>query len=154
MKAMVRIPLPGFTGGMEDIVIYYNSQLNRMIARRKVIPKITPNNDNFTAISKLAKTLGISDGFIDDCRKYVRLYNQKYRQQNRCLTSWNNVFFKMLLGLKKQRPELDLSTLTLELIYQLDLPVNTVAEAISAELLDNVRNWQDLVQEMGGELGM
>ena len=35
MKAYVKLMLPGFTGNMDDVVIYYNSHLNKYIAAGK-----------------------------------------------------------------------------------------------------------------------
>lgn len=44
MKAKLKVMLPGFTGNMDDVVINYNAKLNRVIARKKVKPKFTPEN--------------------------------------------------------------------------------------------------------------
>jgi len=35
MKAKVKLALPGFAGNMDDMVIYYNSKLNKLITKRK-----------------------------------------------------------------------------------------------------------------------
>ena len=58
MKASVKLALPGFTGKMDDMVIYYNSTLNKLIARKYVMPSRVPANDDFVAICKLIKNLG------------------------------------------------------------------------------------------------
>jgi len=40
MKAKLKVLLPGFTGNMDDVVIYYNSKLGKYIARKKVKPHV------------------------------------------------------------------------------------------------------------------
>jgi len=50
MKANVKIALPGYTGKMDDLVIYFNSQLNRLIARRLPTSGYVPDNSEFMAI--------------------------------------------------------------------------------------------------------
>jgi len=141
MKASVKLALPGFTGKMDDMVIYYNSTLNKLIARRYVMPTHVPSNDDFVAISKLVRNLRISEEYINDCRRYVKLYNQKYRRHNRALSSWNNVFFRLMMKLKKQFPELDLTTLTKDEIYANDYPCISIKRAVEAQLLDPLSDY-------------
>jgi len=144
MKAKVKIALPGYTGSMGDMVIYYNSTLNCLIARRKAEPKQVPSNADFIAIGRLAKTLNLAQGFIDDCRRYARLYNQKNRRRNRVLPAWNNVFYRMMMLLKKQNPGLNLVTLTKAEIISNVYPCLSIQRAVDGELLERVTGYQEL----------
>jgi hypothetical protein len=145
MKAKVKLALPGYTGKMDDMVIYFNSKLNCLVSRRYVKPAFTPSNNNFKAAVKLAKTLGISEGYLEDCRKYVTLYNSKNRRHGRSLSCWTNMFVRILLRLKQQFPELDLSSLTRQQILDSGYPCRTLAEAVEAGLLEKVNGYSLLV---------
>jgi hypothetical protein len=141
MKAKVKLALPGYTGKMDDMVIYFNSKLNCLVSRRYVKPKHSPSNTNFTAAVRLSKTLGISPGYLEDCRKYVTLYNSKNRRHGRSLSCWTNMLVRMLLRLQKFHPEIDLTTLTRQQIIENVYPCRTVTEAIGAGLLEKVNGY-------------
>jgi len=148
MKAKVRLALPGFAGNMDDVVIYYNSKLNRLMVRKKVMPKKTPSNTDFAAASRQVRMLGISAGYIDDCRKYLNLYNRKNRRHERSMMSWTNVFICLMLKLKKANPGLNLATLTKTDIYANDYSCISVARAVQSGLLEKVNGWQLLANEI------
>jgi hypothetical protein len=145
MKAKVKLALPGYTGKMDDMVTYYNSKLNCLVARRYVKPAHTPSNEDFTAAVRLAKNLCISAEYIEDCRKYVTLYNQKNRRHNRSLPSWTNVFVKMMLKMKKLFGEIDLTSLTRQEICENGYPCLTVAQAVETGLLEKVSGYESLI---------
>ncbi len=148
MKATVKLALPGYAGKMDDLVIYFNPMLNKLIARKWVKPAVTPANADFTAVSRLVKSLGISAGYITDCRRYVDLYNRKNRRRNRALFSWTNVFFRMMLQLKRRLPDLDLVSLTKAEIYAQEYPCISVAQAVQAGLLEKVAEFQQLDNQL------
>jgi len=140
MKAKVKIALPGYTGNMDDMVIYYNSTLNCLIARKKVIPKFTPNNKDVKDSFALARRLVLSHGFLDDCKAYIRLYNQKNRRKNRALTSWPAVWLKMMKSFIKQYPDIGLDNLSRDEIVSRQLPIRSIEAAIKAGYLEPVPN--------------
>jgi hypothetical protein len=148
MKAKVKLALPGYTGKMDDMVIYFNSKLNCLVARRYVKPKHTPANTDFRSAIRLAKSLELSAGYIQDCRNYVNLYNQRFRRQGRALCAWTNCFVKMLLQLKKHNPSLNLAALSRQEIVEQNYPVQTVRDAVEAGLLEKVSGYQDLASPM------
>ncbi len=144
MKAKLKIMLPGFTGNMDDVVIYYNSRLNKYIARRKVKPKFVPSNKDMKDIFALARRIRLSDGYKADCEQYIRLFNQKNRRHGRALSTWPNVFLKLMRAQKKACPELNYRTLKREEIVAWELPCNTVAASVRAGYLEPVPHCEDL----------
>jgi hypothetical protein len=148
MKAKVKLALPGYAGNMDDMVIYYNTRLNCLVARRKVTPKSTPSNACFRAAVRLAKTLGLSEGYIGDCRGYVLLYNRQNKRKGRSLNAWTNVFIRLLLGVAKQYPELDLATLTKQEIISQGYPCSTIRQGVEAGLLEKVNGFRELTAQM------
>jgi len=144
MKARLKVLLPGFTGNMDDVVIYYNSKLNKYIARRKVKPKFTPDNSIVKDLHAFRRRIRVSEAYLDDCREYIRLFNQKYRRQGRALSTWPNVYMKLMRALKDQYPELDFKVLTREQVLERQLPCRTVAAAVEAGYLEKVPGYETL----------
>lgn len=138
MKATLKVMLPGFTGNMDDVVIYYNSKLNKYIARRKVAPTFVPSNKDMKEIFALAKRIKISAGYHADCDEYIRRFNQKNRRQGRALSTWPNVFLKLMRAQKKARPDLDYNVLTREDILVKELPCRSIATAVRAGWLEQI----------------
>jgi hypothetical protein len=138
MKAKVKLALPGYAGNMDDMVIYYNSTLNCLIARKKVIPKFTPNNQDLQDIFAFGRKIGLSEGFKADCKEYIKAYNRKFRRSNRALSSWPALWLKMMKAQLVKNPELNLATLTREDVLSMDLPCNSIRTAVQAGLLERV----------------
>lgn len=138
MKAKLKVLLPGFTGNMDDVVIYYNSKLNKYIARRKVKPKYTPDNSIVKEMHAFRRRIGVTEAYLDDCREYIRLFNQKFRRQGRALSTWPNVFMKVMRAMKAQYPEINFKTLTREEILAQELPCRTIAAAVESGFLEKV----------------
>ncbi len=144
MKARVKLALPGYTGNMDDMVIYYNSVLNCLIARKKVIPRFTPNNQDVKSAFALAKRIKLTDAFLDDCRAYIRGYNQKNRRHHRALTSWPAVWMKLIKSMLKAYPDMDIDQLTREYIISAELPCGSIATAVEAGYLEPVSGYGKL----------
>ncbi|MDD2230052.1 MAG: hypothetical protein PHY48_11630 [Candidatus Cloacimonetes bacterium] len=144
MKAQVKLMLPGFAGNMDDVVIYYNAHLNKYIARRKVMPKFTPSNEIVKEIYAFARRIELSEAYKADCREYIKLYNRKNRRNGRAMSTWPNVFMKVMRATKKQYPELDFKTLTREDVETTCLPCICLAESVRAGYLEKVPNYDAL----------
>jgi len=144
MKAKVKLALPGYAGNMDDMVIYYNSTLNCLIARKKVIPKFTPNNQELQDIFAFGRKIGLSEGFKADCKEYIKAYNRKFRRSNRALSSWPAVWLKMMKAQLAKIPELNLVSLTREDVLAQDLPCKSLATAVKSGLLDKVPGFDGL----------
>ena len=148
MKAKLKVLLPGFTGNMDDVVVYYNSKLNKYIARKKVKPKFTPDHSLTQEMHAFRRRISVSDDYIEDCREYIRLFNQRFRRQGRAMSTWPNVYMKNMRALKSQYPELDFETLTREEVIERNLPCKTVAAAVEAGYLEKVPGCEKLSNEL------
>lgn len=148
MKAKLKVLLPGFTGNMDDVTIYYNSKLNKYIARKKVKPKFTPDHSLIQEMHSFRRRIKVTQGYLDDCREYIRLFNQKFRRQGRAMSTWPNVFMKIMRALKKNYPDIDFLTLTRDVVLEWDLPCRTVAAAVRAGYLEAVPGYEKLDREL------
>jgi len=148
MKAKVKMAIPGYTGKLDDIVIYFNSKLNCTIVRKRVKPVQSISNKDFKTAVKLINKLQVSEDFRQDCRDYVSRYNQKNRRHNRAYAAWTNLFIRIMLRLKNKYPDLDLASLTREEIYENDYPCRSVFKAVKNGLIDKVRDSQSLTHEI------
>ena len=144
MKPKVKMNIPQFDNKDGNYVIYYNSKLDKYIVRRKVVPKQTINNKLMKEIFNFAKRIGLSEEFLEDCRKYIQRYNRKNRSLGKVMSTWPNVFLKIMRALLKEYPNLDLKKLTKEEIIKKNLPCQSIASAIEAGYLNKVRDWQQL----------
>ena len=100
MKAKLKVLLPGFTGNMDDVVIYYNSKLNKYIAHRKVKPKFTPVHSLTQKMHAFRRRIRVSEAYLNDFRRYIELFNRKIRKQGRAMNTWPNVYMKIMRALK------------------------------------------------------
>lgn len=148
MKASVKLMLPGFTGNMDDVVIYYNSKLNKFIARRKVSPKQTPDTTMVKDIHAFRRRIGVTEAYINDCREYIKLFNRKYRKQGRAMIAWSNVYMKIMRALKQQYPDISFSSLSREEVMQRNLACKSVSDAVLAGYLDRVPGFERLNNEI------
>jgi len=136
--------LPGFTGNMDDVVIYYNAKLNKYIARRKVMPKFTPDNSIVREIHAFRRRIHVTEAYLDDCREYIRLFNQKFRKQGRALSTWPNVYMKVMRAMMRHYPDLNFRTLTRAEIMAGTLPCRTIADSVQAGYLEVVPGYEKL----------
>lgn len=144
MKAKLKIMLPGFTGNMNDVVVYYNSHLNKYITRRKVMPTFVPSNKDMKEIFALGRRIKISAGYKADCTEYIKRFNRINRRHGRALSTWPNVFLKLMRAQHQALPELDYKTLTREQIIAQNLPCRTIGIAVAAGYLEKVPGFEEL----------
>jgi len=60
------------------------------------------------------------------------------------MSTWPNVYLKVMREMLKDYPDLDLKKLTREEIIKKNLPCQSLTSAIQAGYLDKVRDWQKL----------
>ena len=144
MKPKVKMNIPKLDGNEEKYVTYYNSKLDKYISRRKVIPKPTINNELMKEIFNFAKRIGISEEYKEDCRKYIQRYNRKNRSLGKAMSTWPNVFLKIMRALLKEYPKKKKKKLTREEIIKKNLPCRSIASAIQVGYLNKVRDWKKL----------
>jgi len=95
-------------------------------------------------IFNFAKRIGISEEYKEDCRKYIQRYNSEYHSQGKPMSTWPNVYLKVMRDMLKNYPHLDIKKLTREEIIKKNLPCSSIAKAIEAGYLNKVRDWQQL----------
>ena len=144
MKPKVKMNIPRLDENEEKYVTYYNSHLDKYISRRKVIPKPSVSNAIMKGIFDFAKRIIISEEYKEDCRKYIQRYNREYHSQGKPMSTWPNVFLKVMREMLKNYPDLDIKKLTREEIIKKNLPSQSIASAIEAGYLNKVRTWQQL----------
>jgi len=148
MKATVKLALPGYTGNMDDLVIYYNSKLNKLIARKKRTSDYVPDNSITKEIYAFARRINLSADYKKDCDKYINAYNSKNRRNGKAMSSWPSVWMKVMRAQKKLIPDLDLNTLTREQAIEANLGCISVAKAVEAGFLENVPGHQKLTNQI------
>jgi hypothetical protein len=147
MKAKIKMTLPGYTGNMDDVSIYYNRHLNKMVARRKCgNPSHIPDQSVMREAFALARRVQPTEAYKDDARAYVRAFNSKNRSSGRSLNSWSNLWLKMLRAMLELNRGLQLGDLEREDL--LALPCRSIADAVRAGLLEKVPNWDKLEAEL------
>ncbi len=145
MKPKVKMNIPKLDGNEDKYVTYYNSHLDKYISRRKVMPKPSASNAIMKEIFDFAKRIIISEEYKEDCRKYIQRYNREYHSQGKPMSTWPNVFLKIMRATLKDYPDLDLKTLSKEDIVKQILPCRSIASAIEAGYLKKVRDWRKLI---------
>lgn len=145
MQPKVKMNIPQFDNKDGNYVIYYNSHLDKYISRRKVIPKPTVSNAIMKEIFDFAKRIGLSEEYKEDCRKYIQRYNREYHSKGKPMSTWPNVFLKIMRATLKDYPHLDLKKLSKEDIVKQILPCRSIASAIEAGYLKKVRDWRKLI---------
>jgi hypothetical protein len=145
MKVLFKHLIAGYTGKMDDAVIYYNKYLNKVIIRK--IGKLTlgAHHARFKAISQNIYSLHPSQGYKDDLYRYaLALRKQKAHRYDGILV-WNNLYSKIMYAMAKAYPEtVDLATLTRAQIETDNLPCRCVRLAVDADLLPWVKGYEAL----------
>jgi hypothetical protein len=145
MKVLFKHLIQGYTGKADDLVIYYDRRLNRVIIRKNVPVKLTQRHENFGLVTQNLHRLNLSQGYKDDFRVYTDLYSRLRTNYDNPVSSWYNLFIRMMYGLAKADPEhVDLKTITRLQIETDNLPCISVKSAIQAGLLPTVRNYERL----------
>jgi len=147
MKVLFKNMLSGYIGNADEMIYYYDSRLDRILARRK--PHIKPTAKNYTFGQIVKNLMGIrpSQAYKDDLISYSeRCFNVGEFGNVRPI--WNNLYMKIMFAMRDDYPHLDLLTLTREQILSLDLPCRTVGLSILAGYLPEVRNWQEFTGEI------
>jgi hypothetical protein len=145
MKVKFKNLIAGYTGKADDSVIYLHKETGQFIVRRR--PKVTlnPQNHDISNTSSNLRKIQPSEAYKNNLRTYIFAYRQARIRDRKHFISWSNVFYALLYEMQRQYPEqVDLKTLTREQIYDQDLPCKSVAGAVAAGLLPQVKDWEML----------
>lgn len=146
MKAKVRLALPGFAGNMDDMVIYYNSQLNCLITRKKPQVKNKINGSFGRDIYAFARRIHLSEAYKADCARYIKAYNIKNRRKGRALVSWPALWMKIMRAQARELPELNINQLSREQALEQNLSCISIARAVDAGYIERVGGYERLVE--------
>ncbi len=147
MKVIFKNYLAGYTGTVDGIIFYWDPRLQRIVARSKPKMRALPVHKTFGDTVRNLMAIDVSPGYRADLRSYAeRSYGLAEFKGIRPI--WNNLYLKIMHGLKRIDPSLDLISLTRAEIVSRDLPCRTVKRAVAAGLLPKVRGWETLEQEL------
>jgi hypothetical protein len=143
MKVYMKRNLAGYTGTVDQAIYYYNPKLGVTLMRPYVYPKLNQNNERIVSIMANLKLINPSEGYRNNLRDYVMYYNDSKDYGHRPLSSWNNVWLKIMYAMQKANPEtVNLRTITREQIYEQNLPCKTLKDAIDAGLVPAVTDYK------------
>jgi len=60
------------------------------------------------------------------------------------MSTWPNVYMKIMRSLKAEYPQIDFDTLSREKVIERELPCRTLAAAVEAGYLEKVRGYEEL----------
>lgn len=140
MKAKLKVMLPGFSGNMDDVVVYYNSHFNKYVTRRMLKPKVTADNTVVKEIPAFRRRIDVSAAYLDDCRDCIKRFNRRYRSQGREYSTWPNVFTKVMQAQLKANPKLSLTTLSRTDFLAHSLPCRSICTAVKEVYLETCQD--------------
>ncbi len=148
MKTTFKYNLQGLIGKMDDKIFYYHSGKREVYVRSYVKPKSNPAALRMRSVMLNLRLIQPSAAYVRDLKDYLILYNRLPENKNAQVITWMNLYLKIMFGMQRIFPEVDLATLTREQIFLSHLPCISVCEAVSAKLLPVVRNYQRLTSEL------
>ena len=147
MKVLFKHLLHGYLGRADDLIFYWDSRLQRVLARRMPKVKIGQHHLDFAATCRNLMAIHPSEDYKNDLRAYAER-SYKLPEFGGVRPLWNNLYLKLMYALKTPYPELDLQTLSRAYIELHDLPCRSVVRAVDAGLLPPVRDYQSLDAEL------
>jgi len=147
MKVVFKQMVSGYTGSVDGIIFYWDPRLQRILARSKPKVRINQNHIDFGKIAKNLMGIKPAERYKDDLRTYAER-TWKLPEFGGIRPLWNNLYLKIMYGMKKLDPSLDLETISRAQIQYHDLPCRTVRRAVEAGLLPPVRGYEELDSEL------
>jgi hypothetical protein len=147
MKVFFKHMVSGYVGSADDMIYYYDPRVGRILARRNPHTKATEKNHAFGRTVQNLMDLKPSRFYIDDLLSYAER-SYAAGMFNGMRPVWTNLYMKIMFAMARQDPHIDLLTLPRAEIVNQDLPCRSVARAVAAGLLPEVRNWHQLTAEM------
>jgi hypothetical protein len=147
MKVLFKNLIGGYTGKADNMILYYDRRLNKVIIRQAPKIKLTEKHEKFGSISKNLRKLNLSEGYKEDFKTYTDLYSRLRINYDHPVSNWYNLFLKLMYGMAKAK-SIDLRTITRAQIETENLPCISIKQAVEAELLPRVRNYEKLDNEL------
>jgi hypothetical protein len=142
MKVYFKNMLTGYSGKLDDAVMYYHEKADACILRS--LPEFVPNErtEKMKNIMANLQAINPSEAYKQDFKDYLLLYNELKQKGMRKAVTWSNLYLKMLYNLQKTNPQVELLTLSRAQILAENLPCGTVKAAIEAGLLPEVVDYE------------
>ncbi|HNW99975.1 MAG TPA: hypothetical protein PLE74_01645 [Candidatus Cloacimonadota bacterium] len=142
MKVKFRHAVKAFHGKFKTEGLVYCRYNNGALYLTRKYPFYTPSDQNHK-IGNAGRNLGklfrnIAVEYKNDLKTYAKLLVNYTDLSEKLPASCYVLFTKMMYGLQKKVPEIDLSTLTLDDILNNEYPVRNVVEAMQNGLLPGI----------------
>jgi ABC-type glycerol-3-phosphate transport system substrate-binding protein len=147
MKVTLKHRQHNYKGECDDLVYYTTRGSNQLFARRYVRPRYTAANQMIGNSGKHIKTLRPSEGYIQDLKHYIDLYNSRLWPDEPHLHNWYALFVRLMFAQAKAL-SIPIFSLTFELINAQQLPCRSVKTAVEAGLLMEVEGYERLENPM------
>jgi hypothetical protein len=121
----------------ENLVYYEYNDGDLVIARTLPKREITERNHTFGAITKHLHELyaSVSPEYKLDMSNYAILHSRLPATSHKLQASGSALFTGMMWKLKKQNPDIDLTTIQRDDIRKQGYPIRTILEAMNAGML-------------------
>ncbi len=145
MKVNLMRPFGAFSGKMAKLVYYIDKFTGEGYAREYVVPARTEQN---TIIGETTRNLSVyynnlSPEYLCDLKNYADRLNTILMGHGTRLNG-PSMNLKMMYLLKKALPGVNLQTITPQEVYDNDLPVKTIMEAVETGLIPVVPRYEEL----------
>jgi hypothetical protein len=142
MKAYLKHFVQGYSGTMDDCVMYFHKKAGVCVVRS--IPHYKPNTrtQRMKNVMENLSKINPSEDYKNNFRCYLLHYNDLPENEYKQVITWSNLYLKMLYRMAKQMPEVDLLTLSREQIINQALPCRTLTAAIEAGILPLVLGYE------------
>jgi hypothetical protein len=152
VKVKFRHAVKAFQGKFKAEGLVYCKYNDGALYRVRQYPRYTASDHNHE-IGNAGRNLGmlfrtLSVEFKNDLKTYSALMTNYTDLGNKIPANCYANYNRMMFALKKQIPEIDLSTITKEDILKHEYPVITVVEAMKAGLLLNIPEASILTHEL------
>ncbi len=144
MKVNLMKPFGAFSGKLDELVYYVDKFTGKGYARDYVVPKHSEQN---TIIGNTTRHLSqyykdLSPDYLCDLRNYADRLNVMLMGHGTRLNG-PSMNMKLMYMLKKALPGIDLQTITPQEVFDNDLPVKTIKEAVETGLIPMVPRYEE-----------
>jgi hypothetical protein len=139
MKVAFKNLINGYAGKADNSIIYYVRKTNSFYVRKR--PHSYSGENKFRDIMRNLGTIKPDFYYKEDFSFYLELYNQLPDKKYGAVMTWCNLYMKVMFSMAKTLPGIDLSTITRQEMYDLDLPCLSVQKAVEGGLLPIVKGY-------------
>jgi len=147
MKTTFEWPVRTFSGTRDKTTFMSMFDDYICIARRWVLPEVTPQQGTLTAISKNLRIVWSNADALykDDFKVYARKFKTEKLKPWEFPPRSYSIFINLMYAWRDSDPEhVDLSTVTIGDIIALDADVKTIQRSVDADFLVPVSDYEDL----------